>query len=93
MRKKSTRGLTVLANLSYWQRVLNLTDSELAKRLGWSRGTYANRKNRPAEFTIRQLELFCDTLKRDGYEMTVEQMLVPMAPATVVPYEDKGGAA
>lgn len=93
MRRKSTSGLTVLANIAYWQRTLNLTDAEVARRMGCSRGTYANRKNRPAEFTIRQLELFTETLKKDGYAMTVEQMLVPMIPATVLPYEDKEGAA
>ena len=93
MRRKSMKGLTVLANIAYWQRTLNLTDADVARRLGCSRGTYANRKNRPAEFTIRQLELFTETLRKDGYAMTVEQMLVPLVPATVIPYEDKEGVA
>lgn len=92
MRKKATsRGLTVLANLFYWKTALGLSDEQLARRCGFTRGTLANRKARPDTFTVRDLECFAASLQKDGYGVSVEQMLVPMEPAAIKAYG--GGAA
>lgn len=85
--KAISPSATAVRNLCYLQGLYKITDEVLSSKMGISRGTWANRKNKPQLMTLRELELVCGFFGKKGFDITPAQLMVPMTPADVDPAE------
>lgn len=83
--KTVSPAMTAVKNLCYLQGLLKVTDEVLASKMGISRATWFNRKNRPQLLTLRELEMVCGFFAKKGYEISPAQLMVPMVPGGVDP--------
>ena len=80
-------AMTAVANIQYLQGMYGVTDEVMAQKMGISRPTWANRKNRPQQMTLKELMMAVAFFQKKGMDLNASQLMVPMAPAKVDPLE------
>ena len=76
-----------VANIRYLQGLYGVTDEVLASRMGISRPTWSNRKNRPQLMTVKEIIAAVSFFNKKGAKITAAQMMSPMTPSEIKPWE------
>ena len=76
-----------VANLCYLQSLYGVTDEVLASKIGISRGTWHNRKQRPQQMTLKELNLAVSFFGNYGFKTTVPQLMIPFRIVDIEPQE------
>ena len=76
-----------VANIQYLQGLYGITDEVMASKMGISRPTWANRKNRPQLMTVKEIMAAASFFQKKGTKITAAQMMSPMTPSEIEPME------
>lgn len=76
-----------VANIKYFQNLHGISDEVLAKKMGISRATWSNRKNRPQLMTVKEIIAAVSFFNKKGAKITAAQMMSPMTPSEIKPWE------
>ena len=74
----------VIVNMEYLQSTHKVDNKKMAKVMGISPATFANRKNRPGQMTLAEVEKIARF-----FSISPAQLIEPFIPNTIQPLERK----
>ena len=79
---------SAVSNIAYVAGVLGLTNLDVARIMGISKGMFYKQKSQPWKFRLGELEKLADYASKHEFAITAAQLMVPFVPAAAEAWEE-----